>query len=165
MGSFGNGLWAGSVGWQLLLVFIILEQLGVRGHRCRCRFLGSGLTLLSLRADAPGEAFTLNLTNPAPNTHLNPDRWEGTLIWLVFSSGLTKNRWLDGVPAGCCPHPLLAASFMPLHAPAPAQMKVKAVCSSLNRSRPLDTQGLSSVRTGLSQRPSLLFPISVYSSM
>lgn len=62
LGSFGNGLWAGSVGWRLLLVFIILEQLGVRGHRCRYRFLGPGLTLLSLRADAPGEAFTLNLT-------------------------------------------------------------------------------------------------------
>lgn len=66
-GEFGNGLWAGSVGWQLLLVFIILEQLGVRGHRCRCRFLGSGLTLLSLRADAPRSIY-LNLTNPAPNT-------------------------------------------------------------------------------------------------
>ena len=42
----------------------------------------------------------------------------------------------------------------PLQAPLSIgfqQMKVKAVCSGLNKSRPFDTQGWAFVRTGLSQ--------------
>lgn len=142
--------------------FIILEQLGVTEHHCRCMFLGSGLTLLSLRTDAPGEAFTLNLTLVLTRALIL--RWEGTLVWLVFSSGLLKHRWLDGVPAGCCPPPPPTAGC-PLHGPIPPQppqMKVKAVFSGPEEKQ---TQGLLSVRTGLSHRRNLLFPISVYSSM
>lgn len=63
------------------MAFIILEQLGVREHHCRCTFFGSGLTLLSMRTDAPGEAFTLNLTL-VPTRALTL-RWESTLVWLV----------------------------------------------------------------------------------
>lgn len=101
--------------------------------------------------------------NPGPNMRLNPQVGESPRLACVPIRTL-ETPLVGWGPCWVLPPPPPTAGCL-LHGPIPTQplqMKVKAVCSGPEEKQ---TQGLPSVRTDLSQRPNLLFPTSVYSSM